>query len=454
MRTIIEPFRIKSVDPIRMSTEAERDAWLVRAHYNLFQIPSEWVMIDLLTDSGTGAMSAEQWAALMRGDESYAGSPSFFRLRDAVSKLFGFEQVLPVHQGRAAERILFHLIGGPGKTILGNTHFDTTRANIEAVASHAVDLPVAEALEPEHEAPFKGNLDVEQLLSTIRRIGASSIPAVIMTITNNAIGGQPVSLANMRAVREVCSSSHIPLFLDAARFAENAYLSRERDPELRHRTLAEIVRSYFDLCDGFLLSAKKDALCHVGGLLGIRDPDLLNQARTMLVVTEGFPTYGGLAGRDLDAMARGLEESVDPTYLAYRAACARYLSHGLQRIGVPHVRPAGLHAIYVDAGEYLSHIPATEFPGQALAVELYRVAGIRSCEIGSLLRGNPVDDDAPRGRELLRLALPRRSYTQSHVDYVLEAFDRVHAHRRALRGMRILEEPPALRHFTARLAPL
>ncbi|MBI3819786.1 MAG: tryptophanase [Planctomycetes bacterium] len=448
MRTIIEPFRIKSVDPIVMTTREERERHLREADYNLFKIPARAVMIDLLTDSGTGAMSAEQWAAIMRGDESYAGSPSFFVLKEAVKRRFGFDEFMPVHQGRAAERILFHLLGGPGKVILGNTHFDTTRANIEMSGAEAVDIPVASALDPSRDEPFKGNIDIEKLKLTIRARGAVNISALIMTITNNAVGGQPVSLANLRAAREICHANGIPLFLDAARFAENAYLAKLRDPELSSLTIAEIVLKYFEPCDGFLLSAKKDALCHVGGLLGIRDPELAARARTMLVVTEGFPTYGGLAGRDLEAMARGLEEAIDFTYLAYRAAVTSYISHGLITLGVPHVRPPGLHAIYIDAGKFLPHIPPGEFPGHALAVELYRIAGVRGCEIGSLMRGDNCT------LQLLRLAIPRRGYTQSHMDYLLEAFEDIVKKRGDIRGYRIVDEPPALRHFTARIAPI
>lgn len=448
MHTIIEPFRIKSVDPILMTTREERERHLLAADYNLFKIPARAVMIDLLTDSGTGAMSAEQWAAIMRGDESYAGSPSFFVLKDAVKRRFGFDEFMPVHQGRAAERILFHLLGGPGKVIIGNTHFDTTRANIEMGGALALDVPVEAAGIPSREEDFKGNIDIDKLKTAIRTHGAANVSALIMTITNNAVGGQPVSLDNLRAAREVCRANRIPLFLDAARYAENAYLAKMRDPQCANLSISEIVLKYFELCDGFLLSAKKDALCHVGGLLGIRDPELATKARTMLVVTEGFPTYGGLAGRDLEAMARGLDESIDFTYLQYRAAVTHYISRGLQTLGVPHVRPAGLHAIYIDAGKFLPHIPGNEFPGHALAVELYKVAGVRGCEVGSLMRGGECS------LQLLRLAIPRRGYTQSHMDYLLEAFEEIVANKNNIAGYRIVEEPPALRHFTARLAPV
>ncbi|MEK6606497.1 MAG: tryptophanase [Myxococcota bacterium] len=445
MRTIIEPFRIKAVEPIRTTTVAEREDLLRVAGWNLFAIPAEAVTVDLLTDSGTGAMSAAQWAAVVRGDESYAGSPSFFRLREVARERFGFDDVLPVHQGRAAERILFGLLGGPGKVVPGNTHFDTTRANIEATGATALDLPVAEGLVPSREAPWKGNLDIDALRAFLARHG-TRVPCVLVTITNNALGGQPVSLGNLRAARRACEEAGVPLFLDAARFAENAYLARERDPALAGLRVSDVARRYFDLCDGFLLSAKKDALCHTGGLLGLRDASLLDRARVSLIVTEGFPTYGGLAGRDLEAMAVGLREAVDEDYLAYRAAVARYFAHGLDELGVPCVRPPGLHAVYVDAGAWLPHVPASELPGQALAVELFRVAGVRACEVGTLLRG-----DGHGGPELLRLALPRRVYTQSHVDYVIETFAEIAPRRASLGGFRAAAGGGAMRHFTARL---
>lgn len=446
MHTIIEPFRIKAIEPIRMTTQSERETLLTRAGYNLFQIPSDAVIVDLLTDSGTGAMSAEQWAALMRGDESYAGSPSFFRLRDAARGLFGFDEILPVHQGRAAERIVFGLMCPRGTVVAGNTHFDTTRANIETGGAVAVDLPVREGLDSSLEAPFKGNLDVDGLGACLQQ---KRVACVIMTITNNALGGQPVSLSNLRAVRALCERAGVPLLLDAARFAENAFLARERDPALLGLTIREVVRRYFDLSDGFLLSAKKDALCNTGGLLALRDLSLMARARQALIVTEGFPTYGGLAGRDLDAMARGLEEAVDETYLGYRAAVARYFARGLDALGVPFVRPPGLHGVYVDAGRWLSHLTPVDLPAHALAVELYRTAGIRSCELGRLLRG-----DDHQGPELLRLAISRRVYTQSHIDYVLEAFGEIAARRDSIPGYRIVTAEPALRHFTAQLEPV
>ncbi|MFN7972596.1 MAG: tryptophanase [Acidobacteriota bacterium] len=447
MKTIIEPFRIKTVEPIRMTTAQERETLLERAGYNLFQIPSDAVIVDLLTDSGTGAMSAAQWGALLRGDESYAGSPSFFRLRDVVADLFGFPSILPVHQGRAAERILFGVIGGLGMVIPGNTHFDTTRANIEASGARALDFPVREGLDPEDGSPFKGNVDLEGLARCIDEHGSARVPCVLITITNNALGGQPVSLDNLRAARSICHAAGIPLYLDAARYAENAFLARERDPALAALTLREVVRAYLDMADGFLLSAKKDALSNTGGLLGLRDEKLLSRCRAVLVLTEGFPTYGGLAGRDLEALAQGMEESTDADYLAYRAAITRYMGRTLDAERIPYVHPPGMHAIYLDAGRFLPQIPASELPAQALAIELYRVAGIRTCEVGTLLRG-----DGHGGPELLRMAIPRRVYTQSHIDYVLEALAIVKERRHEIRGLRIAASEPALRHFTARFA--
>jgi tryptophanase len=448
MRTIIEPFRIKAVEPIAMSTREEREQYLEAGGHNLFQVPARAVIVDLLTDSGTSAMSAAQWSALMRGDESYAGSESFFRLRDVVRRLTGFDEIIPVHQGRAAERIAFGLLAGPGKVVPGNTHFDTTRANIEATGAEALDLPCKEGLEPEMAAPFKGNIDLDRLAVALEQ-KRGRVACVVITVTNNALGGQPVSLDNLHSARTLSRKHGVPLFLDSARFAENAYLAKSRDPELADSSIAEVARMYFDLVDGFLMSCKKDALVNNGGLLAFRDKSLTARARTALVVTEGFPTYGGLAARDLEAIARGLVEATDPTYLGYRAAITRYMAAGLDRLGVPYVRPEGLHAIYVDAGKFLPHLQAEQFPGHALAVELFRVAGVRTCEIGTLLRGS--GHGAP---ELLRLAIPRRVYTQSHMDYVLEAFEEIARTKSEIPGYRIVEEPPTLRHFTARLQPV
>lgn len=448
MKTPFEPFRIKAVEPIRLGTAEDRAERLLRAGYNLFRVPAEAVAVDLLTDSGTGAMSAEQWAALARGDESYAGSASYARLKRAVEDLFGFEDVVPVHQGRGAERVAFGILCGPGKSVLGNTHFDTTRANIEAAGARAIDLPVPRALVPFDPAPFKGDLDLARLEESVERLGPERVGCVVVTVTNNSVGGHPVSLANLRAVRGVCGEAGIPLLLDAARYAENAFLARAREPALARHSVAEVVRLYFDLCDGFLLSAKKDALCHIGGLLAFRDPALMERVRASMVLSEGFPTYGGLAGRDLEAMAVGLRESVDPDYLEWRSGVARRLGAALDKVGVRCVRPPALHAVYVDAGALLPQVPRTEFPGQALAVELYRVGGVRACDVGTLLRGDRYD-----GPEMLRLALPRRVYTQSHLDYVVDAFASIVPTCRDLRGFRVVRGDGALRHFTAVLVP-
>jgi tyrosine phenol-lyase len=446
LKTPIEPYRIKAVDPIRIGTLEEREEILGAVGYNLFRVPAAAVVVDLLTDSGTGAMSANQWSALMRGDESYAGSNSFFRLRDAVEKRFGFRQVLPVHQGRAAERIAFSLLAGRGSRVISNTHFDTTRANVEFTGATAVDAPVSVALDTADSAPFKGDFDLDALDREFARRGR--VGAVIATITNNALGGHPLSLANLVQVRRRCTAERVPLLLDAARFAENAWLARQRDPALSGETVAEVVRRYFDLSDGFLLSAKKDALCHIGGLLAFRDESLMERARALLVLSEGFITYGGLAGRDLEAMAVGLDEAVDPTYLEHRAVFARHLFDALEAARVPCVRPPGLHAVYVDAGRLLPQVPPGEFPGHALALELYRLAGVRACDVGTLMRG-----DSWKGPELLRLALPRRTYTRSHLDYVAEACAEVASRRQSLSGYRVVGQAGALRHFMAAFAP-
>jgi len=447
MKTIIEPFRIKVVEPLRMTTREEREAILRAAHFNVFDIRARDVLIDLLTDSGTGAMSSDQWSGVMRGDESYAGAESFFRFRDVVRALTGFEHILPTHQGRAAERILFELVGGPGKVVPNNSHFDTTRANAEHSGAEAVDLPIPEARDPSVRHPFKGNMDVGKLEALIGRVGAARIPLVMMTVTNNSAGGQPVSLENLKAVRAVCDRHGLPLFLDAARFAENAYFIKRREPGQQDREVRGIVHEMFDLADGATVSAKKDGLVNIGGILLIRDEALARRADALLILTEGFVTYGGLAGRDLEALAQGLEEVVQDDYLAYRIRSTEYLGEKLIEIGYPIVEPPGGHAIYVDAGKLLPHIPPERFPGQALVCAFYREAGIRSVEVGSVMFGGG-------GRrpdlELVRLAIPRRVYTQSHIDYVVEAAAQVYARRRELRGLRMTYEPPFLRHFTAR----
>jgi tryptophanase len=451
MHTIIEPFRIKVVEPLRMTTRDDRERILREAHFNVFNIHARDVLIDLLTDSGTGAMSSLQWAAMMRGDESYAGAESFFRFRDRVQDLTGFTHILPTHQGRAAERILFELVGGPGKIVPNNNHFDTTRANIEHSGAEAVDLPIPEAMDPSCRHPFKGNLDVERLDELIQRAGTERIPLVMVTVTNNSAGGQPVSLENLRAVRRVCDRYGIPFFLDACRFAENAFFIKRREPGQGDRPVKAIARDMFDLADGATISAKKDGLVNIGGILLIRDEELARRADALLILTEGFVTYGGLAGRDLEAMAQGFEEVVDEDYLNYRIRSTEYLGEKLVEIGFQIVEPPGGHAIYVDAGRLLPHVPPEEFPGQALVCALYREGGIRAVEVGSVMFGG-------KGRkpalELVRLAIPRRVYTQSHIDYVVEASEQVYRRRDAINGLRMTWEPPYLRHFSARFQEL
>jgi tyrosine phenol-lyase len=444
VHTIIEPFRIKSVEPLRHTTPAERQQHLETAGYNLFLIEAHHILIDLLTDSGTGAMSTEQWAAVMRGDESYAGSESFFRLKGAVDDLTGFRHMVPTHQGRAAERILFTVLARPGHLIPSNTHFDTTRANIEFNGARAIDLPIPEARDTQARLDFKGNMDVAALEALIAAEGAARIPLVMLTVTNNSGGGQPVSMANIEAVRQICWQHGIPLYLDACRFAENAWFIHEREPGYAQWSPKQIAQRMFSLADGCTFSAKKDAFANIGGFLCTNDDRLAQQETNLLILTEGFPTYGGLAGRDLDAIAVGLEEVLDPDYLRYRIVSTGYLGRHIADHGVPIVEPPGGHAIYIDAGRMLPHIPRSQFPGQALAVELYRHAGIRSVEIGSLMFG------AAAQHELLRLAIPRRVYTQSHIDYVVEAILEVSERKDHIRGLCIVEEPPFLRHFSAR----
>ncbi|HEX5133155.1 MAG TPA: tryptophanase [Candidatus Krumholzibacteria bacterium] len=446
MKTIIEPFRIKVVEPIRMTTRDERERLLADAAFNLFRLHADDVLIDLLTDSGTGAMSSLQWAGVMRGDESYAGAKSWYELEDSVRTLTGFDHILPTHQGRASERILFELVGGPGKVVPNNNHFDTTRANIEHSGARAVDLVIAEGRDPRSRHPFKGNIDIAALEALIADVGAEHVPLVMITITNNSGGGQPVSLENIRAARAVCDRHHLPLFLDACRFAENAWFIKQREPGQQDRRVADIVREVFGLCDGATISAKKDGLVNMGGLLLLRDAELVQRADELLILTEGFLTYGGLSGRDLEAMAQGFREVVDEDYLHYRIRSTEYLGERLLAAGMQIVEPPGGHAIYIDAAAFAPQIPAQRFPGQALAVAMYREAGIRACEIGSVMFGKG-------GRppmELVRLAIPRRVYTQSHIDYVIEALTEVYRNRDQLRGLEIVDEPPSLRHFTAR----
>ncbi len=454
-RTIIEPFRIHSVEPLRITTEEQRRSAIRAAGYNLFDLHAADVLIDLLTDSGTGAMSRDQWAAIQHGDESYAGSPSWFLFLESVRALFPFKHVIPTHQGRAAEKILFTAIGGPGKVVPNNTHFDTTRANVEFTGAEAVDLPVPEALEPSLVHPFKGNMDVAALERLLAERGRDAVPAVMVTITNNSGGGQPVSLENLRAVRAVCDAHGVPLFLDACRFAENAWFIREREPGQEGRPVVEIVLDMASLADGMTMSAKKDPLANIGGWLAVNDDALAEQCRTLLVLTEGFPTYGGLAGRDLEAIAQGLREAVDHEYLRYRVRSTAYLGDALTAAGIPIVQPPGGHAVYLDARALLPHIPPLEYPGQALAVALYETGGVRGCEIGTVMFGrHPDGSEQPAAMDLVRLAIPRRTYTQSHIDYVIEVCTAVAAGRAELRGLRMTFEPKALRHFTARFEPL
>lgn len=448
MKTIIEPFRIKVVEPLQVRTREEREASVRKAGFNMFQIPSEDVLIDLLTDSGTGAMSSLQWAGIMRGDESYAGSPSFFRFERALQEITGFKNILPTHQGRASERILFELVGGAGKVVPNNAHFDTTRANIEHSGAEAVDLPIAEARSPRDRYPFKGNMDVAALRALIDQTGPENIPVVMCTVTSNSFGGQPVSLENLRAIRRVCDQFHLPFFLDACRFAENAWFIKQREPGQHERPVRDIVREMFDLADGATISAKKDGMVNIGGVLLVRDEALFQRASNLLILTEGYVTYGGLAGRDLEAMAQGFQEVLDEDYLRYRIRSAEYVAEKLLAAGIQIVEPAGGHAIYIDAAAFCPHIPPAQFPGQALVVGLYRHGGIRGVEIGSVMFGG--GGHAPPPLELVRLAFPRRVYTQSHIDYVVEATIEVFQRRNELRGLRIVSEPPALRHFTAR----
>ncbi len=448
-RTVIEPFRIHSVEPLRMTTAEHRRQVAREAGYNLFQIRSENVLIDLLTDSGTGAMSRDQWAAIQHGDESYAGSPSYFVFRDAVRELFPYEHVIPTHQGRAAEKILFGALGGVGKVVPSNTHFDTTRANIEFTGAEALDLVIAEGHDPSSLHPFKGNMDTARLEALLAERG-DNVPCVMMTITNNSGGGQPVSLENLRAVSEIAHAHGKPLFLDACRFGENAWFIREREEGQGERDVPDIIRDMAACADGMTMSAKKDPMGNIGGWLALNDDDLAQQCRSVLILTEGFPTYGGLAGRDLEALAQGLKECVDHDYLRYRIRSTAYLADALDKLGMPCLKPAGGHAVYIDARALLPHIEPLHFPGQALAVALYEAGGVRSCEIGSVMFGrHPDGSESPAAMELVRLAIPRRTYTQSHIDYVIEVCERVKARAGDLPGYRIVDEPPALRHFTA-----
>ncbi len=444
-RPIIEPFRIKMVEPIRMTTAAERHRVLEAARFNLFGVRAEDVIIDLLTDSGTGAMSAEQWAAMMRGDESYAGARSWFRFEDTTRALTGVPFVFPTHQGRAAERILCATLGLRDRIVLSNGLFDTTRANVEAAGATGLDLPIAGAMDAAR--PLAGGIDVEALAGALATHGRR-VALVVVTATNNAAGGQAVALDNLRQTSRICRTAGVPLFLDACRFAENAWAVRRDEPGEHGRTLESIAREAFDLCDGFTMSAKKDAIVNIGGVLGVRDPGLATAIREELVRTEGFPTYGGLAGRDLEAIAQGLHEVLDEAYLEYRFAASAYLARELELAGWPVLHPCAAHAVYVDAGAALPHLRADDFPGQSLACAMYLAGGVRVCEIGDLMFGS-----GPPRKQLVRFALPRRVYTQSHVDYVAAVARDVALVRERLPAVRIVEQPRSLRHFTASLAP-
>jgi len=446
-RTIIEPFKIKVVEPLPRLTRLERRANLVEAGWNLFGIPARRVTFDFLTDSGTTAMSAAQWASMMIADESYAGSRSFEALEHAVRRITGMRHVIPTHQGRAAERLLFSLLVKPGAIVPSNNHFDTTRANIEQLGGEAIDLVVPEARDRRSQAPFKGNLDVDRLEALCAR-ERDRIPLGMITITNNTAAGQPVSLANLRAVADVYRRHRIPFVIDACRFAENAWFVKQREREHADRPVREIAREAFDLADGCLVSAKKDGMANIGGFIALRQPTWVPNLRSLLILTEGFPTYGGMAARDMEAIAIGLDEALDESYLEYRAAVAHYVAEGLERIGMPVVQPPGAHAVYIDAGALLPEVPPERFPGQALACALYLAEGIRGCEVGSVMFGRHAT------QELVRLAFPRRVYTQAHMDRVIEGAAEVVAERATLHGMRIVEEPPFLRHFTARFEPL
>ena len=455
-KTIIEPFKIKSVEPIRFTTRGEREKLLKDAGYNPFMLHADDVLIDLLTDSGTSAMSAKQWAGIMEGDESYAGSKSFYKFESAVNKITHMKHIIPTHQGRAAEKILFSVVGGPGKYFPNNTHFDTTRANIEFTGAEANDLLTEIGKHPEKIADFKGNMDIEKLEAFINEKGVENIPLCMITVTNNSGGGQPVSMQNIREVKKVCKKYDIPLYLDACRFAENAYFIKLREKGYQDKSVLEIAQEMFSYADGATMSAKKDALVNIGGFLALNDDELAMECRNLLIVTEGFPTYGGLAGRDLEAVAQGLEEVVDEHYLEYRIKSVEYLGNKLVEAGVPIIEPPGGHAIYIDAKRFLPNIPPEQYPGQSIVCELYLEGGIRAVEIGSVMFGRYDDNGKliPSMMELVRMAIPRRVYTQSHIDYLIEIILEVFKNREKLKGYKITYEAPMLRHFTARFEPL
>lgn len=448
-RSIIEPFKIKMVEPLHVHSTEQREKFLKNAGYNLFLIPSQAVTFDFLTDSGTTAMSAEQWAAMMVADESYAGSRSFQKFETAVNDITGYSFVIPTHQGRAAERLLFGLLLKQGDFVPSNNHFDTTRANIEQMGASAVDLVIQEGRDPRSTHPFKGNIDIKAL-EKFCNDHHGKIPVGMLTITNNTGGGQPVSLENIRAAAAVYKRHGIPFILDACRFAENAAFIRNRETGFEKKSVREIARAVFDLADGCMMSAKKDGMVNIGGFIALKKNSWVQDLRNNLILTEGFPTYGGLAARDLEALAVGLYEALSEDYLEYRLAVAKYMGQGLNAIGIPTVQPPGGHAIYIDAKEFLSHIPQSQFPGQALVVELYRREGVRSCEIGSVMFGRTERDSfVPAAMELVRLAFPRRVYTQSHFDYILEGFAELAKNKNRIRGMQLTYSPPFLRHFTA-----
>jgi len=448
-----EPFKIKSVEAIPLTTREERERWIADAGYNIFRLPSRAVTIDFLTDSGTSAMSDHQWAGMLEGDEAYAGSRNYFHLQQVVRDLFGFEQFVPTHQGRGAEQVLFNVLVKPGNIVPNNTHFDTTRANIEAMGGVALDLVIPEGLDPTNRHPFKGNMHLANLEQTIERVGVENIPLAMMTITNNAVGGQPVSLANIRATKELLARYKIPFFIDACRYAENCYFIQQREDGYRLKSIPEIAREIFSYADGFTMSAKKDGLVNIGGLLAARDPGLFEKIQNRLILTEGFISYGGLARRDLEAMARGLLEATDEKYLAYRIGQVRYLAERLLEMGIPIVEPPGGHAVFLDAKRFLPHLPQSQFPAQALTIALYLEGGIRAVEIGSVMfaKQDPATGATRYAAlELVRLAIPRRVYTQSHLDYVAEVIGEVYRQREAIRGVKIVWEAPLLRHFTAK----
>lgn len=451
IKTVIEPFKIKTVEPIKFTNYEDRKRILHEAGYNTFLIPAEDVLIDLLTDSGTSAMSSKQWAGILDGDESYAGSRSFYRMEAMVRKITGLKHIIPTHQGRAAEKILFSVIGGKGKVVPNNTHFDTTRANVEFSGAMAVDCLNEAGKHPDIIADFKGNMDIEKLEATILKYGVENIPAVLITVTNNSGGGQPVSMENIRQTRAVCDKYGLPLIMDSCRFAENAYFIKMREPGYQDKTPLEIAQEMFSYADGSTMSAKKDALVNIGGWLALNDDALAVHCRNLLIVTEGFPTYGGLAGRDLEAIAQGLEEILDEDYLHYRIKSTEYLGRKLDELGVPILMPPGGHAIYLDARRFLPEIPQEHFPAQSITCALYLDGGIRAVEIGSVMFGRMEQGKfvAP-DLELVRLAIPRRVYTQSHIDYVIEVVKHVHERRSELKGLRLTYEAPMLRHFTAR----